>query len=705
MYLLASTFLLLASVLSVLAVDTTTCDTLHNGLRTGTLEFTSDCNVTTWCNNGSCVPKGCRKDEFPLGWPDNINMPTRCNSSSFCPDEESECIPKLTVGSSCQFNRDDECLGPDNFKDLRDESGMGLNVNGSLCLDFVCQWANVTVGQTCEVENTGYIAYASGGQEFIDIVSRDNCKIGTYCDSQQKVCIQQKNLAVSCSADKECLSYNCGVDGTCGKDPREPRHLGTWVYIVIAIAIFGGMFATLFTLFFFHRRQRDTERDKRLQYWREQNAFRQNIMQMRDTARASIFSVQGGSMRSTVYSREGTLTEDLQAPLVQHAATKSSGLRHYVSDDGSFSYENENEGLVMTPRKTMGIFDDIVRSLAKILCGGPESESQQQQQQQPYSTYPQISQQPQPHPIASYPPQPQYQQPLPHQQQQPYYPPQQQQPYFPPPQQQQQQKPHHPQPQKPAEPKPYHKPHKQSQGQGQEQAASQVSPSHPASPPPTSPPRTDQNQVNQQNPHYTELRARANEAGDAMARAFEESHQVYAGGNGARAKELSNLGKEKQREMERLNKEASEWIFRDQSIQEARQRGDAVIHLIVGKGLHSTNGAAKLRPAIEDLMRKYDLTATLDPNNGGVLIVELPSVGVPKERELGAELGAEDITRRLGGEEGCVIISNLYLALDVYIILVFVIFHSAHVAASPNGARLRHPQDPEDLNTIDSSAR
>lgn len=68
--------------------------------------------------------------------------------------------------------------------------------------------------------------------------------------------------------------------------------------------------------------------------------------------------------------------------------------------------------------------------------------------------------------------------------------------------------------------------------------------------------------MNQQNEHYTSLRSRANEAGDAMARAFDESHKAYAGGDGARAKQLSEEGKRHKAEMERLNKEASEWIFR-----------------------------------------------------------------------------------------------------------------------------------------------
>lgn len=116
-----------------------------------------------------------------------------------------------------------------------------------------------------------------------------------------------------------------------------------------------GMFLTLLVLFLVHRRQRDAEREKRLQYWREQvrplsafyyldhqytmlyplqNAFRQNIMSMRDTARASIFSMSGAmtpqSNRTTLYSQNGG-DADSTAPMLY----KSSGLRQgYVNEDG-----------------------------------------------------------------------------------------------------------------------------------------------------------------------------------------------------------------------------------------------------------------------------------------------------------------------------------------------------------------------------------
>jgi len=347
MLLLPPTLLFLSFLpFTVLGDPTDTCDPTHNGLTDGTLEFKTDCNVTTWCDNGTCKPKGCRKDEFPLGWPSDIDPPNRCGQGTFCPDEESDCQSLLTVGSGCQLDRDDECEGPPNFADLRDDLGRGLNVNGSICLNFVCQWANVTVGQQCDIENTGYIAYGIDNKEFVDVVSRDNCKLGLYCDVTKKICIQQSDIGGSCSADKECLTLNCEADGVCGQSPAAARHLATWIYAVIGVGIFGGMFGTLVVLFCLHGRQRDTEREKRLQYWREQNAFRQNIMQMRETARASIFtSPNGGSRRSTLYSREGINTEDSQAPMLQHAAPKASGLRHYVSDDGSY----EDDGLVMQP--------------------------------------------------------------------------------------------------------------------------------------------------------------------------------------------------------------------------------------------------------------------------------------------------------------------------------------------------------------------
>ncbi|KAH8994002.1 hypothetical protein EDB92DRAFT_1934423 [Lactarius akahatsu] len=339
-------FFLLFLPVSVLSVanstdtNTDTCNPSHNGLATGTLQYNSDCNATTWCDNGVCRNKGCRRDEFPLGYitgdsrgsGKRIDLPQKCSVDEFCPDEGSQCAPKIQVGQPCQFDRDDSCIGPDDFKDLRDTTGRGLNVNGSICLNFVCQFANVTAGSTCEIENTGYIAYGPSG-EFVYVVSRDNCKVGLYCDTNSTIWVRVVH------ADKECSSYNCLPDQTCGEIPSNPHHLPMWVYIIIGIGIFGGMIATLVVLFIFHGRQREDEREKRLQYWREQNAFRQNILQMHETARNSIFTTPGSvSRRSALF---GYYDRGRQCP-------NSSGLRHYVGEDsGSYEGGSDNEQLVM----------------------------------------------------------------------------------------------------------------------------------------------------------------------------------------------------------------------------------------------------------------------------------------------------------------------------------------------------------------------
>ncbi|KIJ67911.1 hypothetical protein HYDPIDRAFT_173663 [Hydnomerulius pinastri MD-312] len=319
------------------------CTLGDNRLQIGTYQFYSDCDTQTYCSQqGFCELKGCRKDQYPFGYAQNATLPDKCPSGQFCPDEGDACQPLLAVGSPCQLNRDDQCEPPPSSSALADPSYYGRNVNGSVCLNNVCMWANVTVGQPCQVENTAYIAYA-GNSEFIDVVSRGNCLLGSYCDSQQLVCMQMKDIGQACDADKECSTFNCQSNGVCGESADTPNEFGIWVYILVGVGIFGGMFATLVTLFLIHRRQRDQEREKRLQYWREQNAFRQNILQMRETARASILSLpgQGNSNRSTMYSRAAS--EESSTPMMQHSATKASGLRQYISDDGSVY----DEGITM----------------------------------------------------------------------------------------------------------------------------------------------------------------------------------------------------------------------------------------------------------------------------------------------------------------------------------------------------------------------
>jgi len=240
--------------------------------------------------------------------------------------------PCWPLGSPCQLNRDDECQAPPNYKQLADTSTRGYNFNGSVCLTNICMWANVTLGQPCVVENTPYIGYGlDGSQEFINIVSRGNCALGMYCDSQKLLCMNDIAIGSACGADKECSSSNCLATGVCGKPGDSPNRFPSWVYVLVVLALLGGMFGTLYGMYVFHRRERDKEREKRIQYWREQNAFRQNILQMRDTATSILQQpTTPNSRRSTLY---GNSSENSHSSMLPPTPGKSSGLRYYTNED------------------------------------------------------------------------------------------------------------------------------------------------------------------------------------------------------------------------------------------------------------------------------------------------------------------------------------------------------------------------------------
>ncbi|KAK0477556.1 hypothetical protein IW261DRAFT_265442 [Armillaria novae-zelandiae] len=162
------------------------------------------------------------------------------------------------------------------------------------------------------------------------------------------------------------------------------------------------------------------------------------------------------------------------------------------------------------------------------------------------------------------------------------------------------------------------------------------------------PKHEDDTQEDQPNEHHLFLRARANREGDEMERCFNESHEAYHRGDRAAAKDFSKQGKIHKQKMELLNTEASDWIYyennrdcrpgeidlhhlrvkeaiarTDAAIEEATRRGDSKLRIIVGKGLHSEGGEARVRPAIKALMRKHQLVTEFDPSNSGVLIVKL----------------------------------------------------------------------------------
>ncbi|KZW00284.1 hypothetical protein EXIGLDRAFT_562328, partial [Exidia glandulosa HHB12029] len=233
----------------------------------GTYELSGDCVTSAYCNaNGTCAARACRRDDYPFGYPQEGPFPPKCTHGQFCSDEGDACQDRLPVGSPCQLNRDDQCAPPPNAQEL---DAYPRNVDGAVCLNFVCMWANVTEGQACVVENTPYIAYTNES-EYAFVVSRGNCVKGMYCDAPSKSCMKSKTLGASCSADKECESGNCNESNTCIIPPEAPDSYPSWAYAAVGSAdvlAFLLLFATLFTL---HYRHREDEMDKRIEYWRQQ---------------------------------------------------------------------------------------------------------------------------------------------------------------------------------------------------------------------------------------------------------------------------------------------------------------------------------------------------------------------------------------------------------------------------------------------------
>ncbi|KAL7417525.1 hypothetical protein BDY24DRAFT_411501 [Mrakia frigida] len=149
---------------------------------------------------------------------------------------------------------------------------------------------------------------------------------------------------------------------------------------------------------------------------------------------------------------------------------------------------------------------------------------------------------------------------------------------------------------------------------------------------------------------YQQLRERARKEGDLMRSCFERSQQAYQSGNKKAAYELSQEGKRiiRGRRLSLIRRFAQDWIFSQNNltqplgttdlhglyvreavevaeaeIRKAQGRGDRGIRFIVGKGNNSSQQISKLKPAIEQLMEKYNLDAQLDPLNSGLLIVKL----------------------------------------------------------------------------------
>jgi hypothetical protein len=200
------------------------CSSINDHLDPFTHKFVTSCTDVTFCSgpvNGTCLPKLCRRDEFPFEYADgDVPAPPMCDKESFCPDEGSGCRPLAAVGNMCQLNRDEQCARPQNWQELASSQ----NNNGSICIKSTCmsvirlmalfardltqtlylpfRYANVTLGLPCTLEQT---TYYDNVLQINNLVSRSNCRTPSlYCHPTDLTCESTKPIGSPCSADFEC---------------------------------------------------------------------------------------------------------------------------------------------------------------------------------------------------------------------------------------------------------------------------------------------------------------------------------------------------------------------------------------------------------------------------------------------------------------------------------------------------------------------
>ncbi|OJK04776.1 hypothetical protein ASPACDRAFT_74348 [Aspergillus aculeatus ATCC 16872] len=146
---------------------------------------------------------------------------------------------------------------------------------------------------------------------------------------------------------------------------------------------------------------------------------------------------------------------------------------------------------------------------------------------------------------------------------------------------------------------------------------------------------------------YDRLRDLARQEASKRNSCFQRSQEAYTSGDGARAKELSEQGKAHGRKMEEYNKQASEFIFRENNaegrvapdtidlhgqfveeaeeileerIRYAKNHGQTHLHVIVGKGNHSANHVQKIKPRVEQVCRELGLQYATEENAGRIYV-------------------------------------------------------------------------------------
>ncbi|KAH3667104.1 hypothetical protein WICMUC_005451 [Wickerhamomyces mucosus] len=156
-------------------------------------------------------------------------------------------------------------------------------------------------------------------------------------------------------------------------------------------------------------------------------------------------------------------------------------------------------------------------------------------------------------------------------------------------------------------------------------------------------------------PQYRKFRDLADQAYKKRQELSNKSQQAYKQGDGKLAHQLSEDAKKQLKIAEDYNFKAAEYVFIENNadsdgneidlhglyIKEAEyilkrrivagiQRNESLLEVIVGKGNHSPDHIAKIKPAVETLCQESNLRFHIDPKNSGVLIIDLKGARIPQ---------------------------------------------------------------------------
>ncbi|PWN91001.1 hypothetical protein FA10DRAFT_286670 [Acaromyces ingoldii] len=279
------------------------CDPRRSVLDQLTHCFRSDCGPREWCrplaaplqappakeaggggggkeveSSGSCVPKGCRRDEYPWGYHgvETADLPRMCDDGlTYCPNDESVCLPHIALGDACELNRDDSCAPP---------SDSSYNTT-TLCLLQICRLAASPLAAVCQLEHTQYLGYdGHSPQPVVEVVTRDDCQAGLYCAAEQTppVCVRQRAVGDACARNRECLTFNCDkASQTCDRPATDAGlHLSPLCFVLVGLAILLSLGLTVWLLARMHASHRAARRDEVRRYFAEQWSFRESITEL-----------------------------------------------------------------------------------------------------------------------------------------------------------------------------------------------------------------------------------------------------------------------------------------------------------------------------------------------------------------------------------------------------------------------------------------